>query len=95
MPRQLKYPPNTYYGWRKFVLKRDNYSCRLCGSKVNLECHHIKDYRDFPELRLNINNGITLCNNCHKTKTNYGNKKKYKRSFINVRIYTFIQHNRM
>jgi hypothetical protein len=30
--------------WRKAVLKRDNYTCQICGSKENLEAHHIKEF---------------------------------------------------
>ena len=57
--------------WRKNILIKDNYTCRKCkkiGELHNglLEAHHINNFRDFEELRLNINNGITLCKDCHK-----------------------------
>jgi len=55
-----------YYRWRKDVFIKDNYTCQCCGVKnTYLEAHHIQNFSDFPELRFDINNGITLCSNCH------------------------------
>jgi hypothetical protein len=62
-----------YRNWRKLVLKRDNYTCRECGATdKELSAHHIKSFVDFPEDRFDINNGITLCLDCHKETNNYG-----------------------
>ena len=72
MPRPFN--PNNYYGWRKLVLTRDNYSCVLCGSKERLETHHIKSYTKFPALRYNLENGQTLCHFCHKKTDSFGGK---------------------
>lgn len=66
--------------WRMSVLKRDGYTCVLCGSKDQLEVDHIKPYLYFPKLRLAVNNGRTLCKNCHLKTDTYGNRVigKYK-----------------
>lgn len=66
-----------YKTWRKNVFQRDNYTCVKCGDDKggNLEADHIKDFALYPELRLDINNGRTLCKNCHKKTENYGFKK--------------------
>lgn len=55
-----------YGKFRKNVLERDDYTCQICGSKENLEVHHIKEYSKYPKLRTCLSNGITLCKSCHK-----------------------------
>lgn len=57
--------------WRQLVLKRDNYTCQECGSTEDLEAHHILGQTEFPELRLIISNGRTLCFKCHRRSRNY------------------------
>ena len=56
--------------------------CRLCG-KTNdetiLNVHHIERYADNKELRTDINNGITLCYDCHKKI--YGKEKEFEKYF--------------
>jgi len=66
-----------YKQWQLSVFKRDNFTCVLCGDNTggNLEADHIKDFALFSELRLDINNGRTLCKSCHKKTENYGFKK--------------------
>lgn len=57
---------NKYKNWKKEVLKRDNFTCQKCGSKNNLVVHHIKYFSKNKNLRFDIDNGIVLCNLCHK-----------------------------
>lgn len=54
-----------YKTWRKAVYKKDNYKCVKCGSKKKLNAHHIKSWKDYPALRYEVENGITLCEECH------------------------------
>lgn len=66
-----------YKLWRSKVFKRDKYLCRDCkipGKILNAD--HIKRFADYPKLRFNINNGRTLCVDCHKKTPTYGNKKQ-------------------
>lgn len=60
----------AYQEWRKSVWSRDGFICRLrdvnCGGRI--EAHHILSWRNFPELRYEINNGITLCHAHHPKK---------------------------
>lgn len=61
--------------WRKAVFERDNYTCQICHKKGGqLQADHIQPYCAFPELRTDINNGRTLCVNCHKKTDTYGSK---------------------
>jgi len=64
-----------YKLWREAVYKRDNYTCIECkqhGGKLN--AHHIKPFSLFPELRYAIDNGVTLCIDCHRKTDSYGNR---------------------
>ena len=59
--------------WRNAVYKRDDYTCQDCQIKgKRLNAHHIKGFKDYPELRFDLDNGITLCVDCHKKTDNYG-----------------------
>lgn len=57
---------STLHKWSLAVRERDGFMCRKCGSREKLNAHHIKPFADFPELRFDINNGITLWEDCHK-----------------------------
>lgn len=56
-----------YIYWRKAVYHRDNYTCQCCGvhGSTDLNAHHIMNWKDNPDLRFDVNNGITLCESCH------------------------------
>lgn len=56
-----------YKYWQKECLIRDNFTCQKTGiSGGYLVVHHINNFADFPELRFDINNGITLSKQVHK-----------------------------
>ena len=56
-----------YRNWRESVFRRDNYTCQRCGKRGGtLNAHHIIRYRSSENGRTNIENGITLCADCHK-----------------------------
>ena len=80
-----------YRQWRSDVFMRDNYTCGLCGQRgVKLEADHypkmfsevLKEYgvnslesADACEELWNLNNGRTLCENCHKKSGRTRNNK--------------------
>ena len=68
---------SEYRVWRLEVFKRDNFTCTKCGSKSNLEAHHLKEQSKYPELRFVLSNGLTLCHDCHKETDNYGVKVRW------------------
>ncbi|MEK6828954.1 MAG: HNH endonuclease [Nanoarchaeota archaeon] len=76
--------------WKKRIIKRDNYTCQWCGQySGELNVDHIKPFTlilkenkiktveeslDCQEL-WNIDNGRTLCINCHKKTDTWGFRK--------------------
>ena len=63
--------------WRIAVFERDGYRCQACGLVgVYLEAHHIKSYANYPDLRYEIDNGVTLCRECHLKTDNFGTKTR-------------------
>ena len=79
-----------YRQWRSDIFTRDNFTCVICRIRGNyLEADHypktfseiLKEYKitifeealNCEEL-WNINNGRTLCKNCHKKTDSYGRK---------------------
>lgn len=75
--------------WIKNCMKRDSYKCVECLSNTKIQVHHLKPFASILkenfidsldkarlcELLWDINNGKTLCLECHKLTDNYGNKK--------------------
>lgn len=52
--------------FRNRVLKRDDYACKICDSTKPLVAHHLNSYNSYEVGRFDINNGITLCESCHR-----------------------------
>ena len=52
--------------WRNDIRNRDNWTCQDCGEKKeNIEAHHIKKWKDNPDKRFEMDNGVSLCLECH------------------------------
>lgn len=60
---------DEYKSWRSEVFERDKFTCQECGQVGGtLHAHHIKAFATHVELRFVVDNGITLCKNCHNKK---------------------------
>jgi len=57
------YNDPQYKKWRLEVYKRDSFKCQWpnCAFKKKINAHHIYKWADFPALRFNKDNGISLC----------------------------------
>ncbi len=60
-----------YRLWRERIFARDRYLCQNCGGTGYITAHHIKSFNKYPELRFDLDNGVTLCQPCHKQIDNY------------------------
>ena len=51
--------------------------CLVCG---NIYIKPLFGFADFPSLRYEVNNGITLCRSCHKKRhSNIGKEYRFKK----------------
>lgn len=60
----------AYKEWRRQVWLRDNFMCKIANPDCDgrIEAHHILGWTRYPELRYEVNNGITLCHFHHPRK---------------------------
>jgi len=71
-----------YKRWRDAIFKRDDYRCFDCGIKnqkglartVKINADHIYSFAHYPRLRFELENGQTLCEDCHRKTPNFGVK---------------------
>jgi len=95
-----------YRQWRSDIFTRDNFTCQKCGQiGKQLNAHHIKSFSSiiqFYEITTleealgceelwNINNGIALCEECHKE---IHRNKKLKKKGSDLNAYRFTRTHR-
>lgn len=62
------------------VFQRDGYLCQRCHKpNSNIHAHHIKAWADYPNNRLDLDNLITVCKECHRW---IHSKKNTNREFL-------------
>ena len=81
------YTSTEYSDWRMKVFVRDDFTCVLCKVKgKRLQADHILPKCEYPELIFSLNNGRTLCEDCHKKTDTYGVNKKFMINKINKKL---------
>lgn len=55
-----------YRIWRVAVVRRDGV-CQICRSRKDRQAHHLDSASYHVESRFNVDNGVTLCGNCHRS----------------------------
>lgn len=81
-----------YRGWRNSVYRRDFFTCQCCTKKrgIKIHAHHIENYSEHKDKRFDVDNGITLCAQCHRSfHASYGNAGNNA-----DQIYEFIESHR-
>ncbi|MFA5758805.1 MAG: HNH endonuclease [Clostridia bacterium] len=81
-----EYNTPEYKTFRNSVFARDGFTCQMCFGKrgvKHLEAHHIVKWSkcdgELERLRYAVDNGITLCKDCHAKVT--GSEEKYEDIF--------------
>ena len=74
---------NNKSSWSWKVRERDNHKCVICGKTEGvMHAHHLNAKTLFPKQSLDVNNGVTLCQNCHiDFHTSYGAGSNTKEQF--------------
>ena len=77
----------AYRSWRTKVLKRDKYTCQMCGCKdrSKLHAHHKEGYAGTLWTAIKVSNGITLCRECHYKHHPWMNKEHTQMSELKPR----------
>ncbi len=78
------YDDPVYKQWRLQIYKRDKFKCQMpgCNKKTKLQAHHIRKWSTNASLRYDIDNGITLCSQCHKLVNR--NEHHYESLFLSI-----------
>lgn len=67
--RQRLYKTPEWKALLSACFKRDGYRCIRCEApktrRAALHAHHVKSWAEYPELRLDLHNVVTLCAACH------------------------------
>lgn len=77
--RSENYDPESrsskeYKSWSEKVKRRDKKTCQICSGTEKLHAHHILSWKDHHEKRFDVDNGVTLCQECHMSVHHQGLK---------------------
>ena len=57
---------NAIQYWALNVKEKANFKCESCGTSKRLESHHKNNRSKYPEQAFDIDNGLCLCDICHR-----------------------------
>lgn len=71
--RNAFYWSMSWINTRRQILRRDNYECQVCKydgkvttlNQSRLIVHHVKPLEFYPDLKLDHDNLLTVCHQCH------------------------------
>lgn len=69
--KQCERQTPKYKEWAMAVYRKDHFTCQDCNTHCktgDIVAHHKKSWEHYPELRYDVDNGITLCRSCHKIR---------------------------
>lgn len=79
--------------WIRSVFERGNYTCKCCGKRGgDIVAHHLDGYNWCIEKRFDVDNGVVLCDKCHKLfhrKYGYGNNTKEQFNIFKKNMLTY------
>ena len=77
-----------YKKWTDEIKKQANWTCEVCGKHGgNMNAHHLDGYNWCKEKRVDINNGICLCEQCHREFHKiYGQGNNTKEQYIEFKV---------
>jgi endogenous inhibitor of DNA gyrase (YacG/DUF329 family) len=56
-----------YHQYIKDVMKKDEYTCQICGGTEDIEVHHQYSYAHYPEYAHDVRYGLVMCEFDHKS----------------------------
>lgn len=71
-----------YTDFQREVLRRNGYKCDLCGSTKKLVSHHLNNFSEHKEGRMDPENCICLCSSCHIAFHSLYGKKTVKENYL-------------
>lgn len=57
----------AFKSWSLKVKERDSFTCQICKNDKSgaLRSHHLYNWKDYPDKRYDLDNGVCLCKTCH------------------------------
>lgn len=55
-----------YWSWAQFIYRKYSEVCSICGLGDEITAHHLNCFSDYPDERVDVNNGVSICKDHHK-----------------------------